>query len=120
VPCTKQGPCEQIHHADVLTEETCGEAVIDMAPVAQPLEFRNDAACSCGAYSVAPFGAVCLPASPASFPAKCAYPLAPIPYTADPGSLGFYDVDIFHDAAQDEFCADANCNVALWLNDSMC
>jgi hypothetical protein len=29
---------------------------------------------------------VCLPASPASFPANCAYPLAPIPYTADPGS----------------------------------
>lgn len=107
-------------HADVLTGETCGEAVSDVALVAEPLELRSDVACSCGAYSVAPFGAVCLPASPISFPAKCAFPLAPIPYSADPGSLGFYDVDIFHEAAQDEACADANCNVALWLNDSMC
>ncbi len=120
MPFTHQGPCEQIHHADVLTGGTCGEAVSDVALVVQPLELRSDAACSCGAYSVAPFGAVCLPASPVSSPAKCAFPLAPIPYSADPGSLGFYDVDMFHEAAQDEVCADANCNVALWLNDSMC
>ena len=87
---------------------------------ADPLDLSRVAACSSGAYSVAPFGAVCMPASLAPYPVKFELPLAPIPYSADPDSLGFFDGYVFHELAQDEVCADSHCNVALWLNDSMC
>jgi len=88
--------------------------------VVDPLVLGSDAACRSGAYSVAPFGAVCMPASFASYSAKCDYPVAPLPYVADPDSLGFFDEYELHEPVQDEVCADSHCNVAMWLNDSMC
>ena len=61
-----------------------------------------------------------MPASFAPFPTKCDYPAIPLPYVADPDSLGFYDDYVMHEPGQDEVCADSHCNVAMWLNDSMC
>ena len=121
MPPSNQGPCQQLYHADVLTEETRGDARIESFAVAEPLVSDREAACSSGAYSVAPFyGAVYMPASFAPFPTKCDYPAVPLPYVADPDSLGFYDDYVMHEPGQDEVCADLNCNVAMWLNDSMC
>lgn len=97
-----------------------GDASSDLDLVTEPLVLRRNAACSSGAYSVAPFGAVCMPASPAPLSVKFEFPLAPIPYTADPDSLGFYADDVYHEHALDEACMDSHCNVALWLNDNMC
>ncbi len=61
-----------------------------------------------------------MPASLASIPDHFGYALAPIPYSADPDSLGFYPDAVFHEPALDDALADAHCNVALWLNDNMC
>ncbi len=120
MPDSKQGPCQQLHHADVLTEELSGDACSDLDLVMEPLVLGRGAACSSGAYSVAPLGAVYLPASLAPIPVKCEFPPAPIPYSADPDSLAFYSDYVYHEPAQDDACTDSNCNVALWLNDSMC
>jgi len=120
VPPSNEGPCKQIHHADVLTEEACGDATSESDHVADPLELGRIAACSSGAYSVAPFGAVYLPASPAYYSAKCDFPLTPIPCVADPDSLGLYGDFVLQEPGHEEVCADSNCNVSLWLNDSMC
>ena len=89
--------------------------------MAELLVLDREAACRSGAHSVAPFyGAVCLPASFAPYPVKCDYPVVPLPYVADPDSLGFYDDYVMPEPGPDEACADLHCNVAMWLNDSMC
>jgi len=89
-------------------------------PVAEPLVLVREAACRSGAHSVAPLGAVCLPASLAPYPIECDYPVAPLLYAAQPDSLGFFDDYVMHEPCLDEVGAESHCNVAMWLNDSMC
>ena len=45
---------------------------------------------------------------------------APLLYAAQPDSLGFFDDYVMHEPCLDEVGAESHCNVAMWLNDSMC